>query len=169
GRVGCANVLSDMYALGIVHIDNVLMILASSLEMKDEKVRNQVTSQMIHGFNDMCVLADTHVTGGQSVLNPWPIIGGVAQSVCATKDFIDPVNGQIGDVLVLTKPLGTQVAVNVKEWKMKQQQNWSWLKQHNIITDKSADKAFNIAVGSMIRLNRNGAILMHKYQAHGNI
>ena len=74
GRVGAANVLSDMYALGVVHIDNVLMILAASLDI-DEKSRNIVTRNMMKGFSDCCKLANTDVTGGQSVLNPWPIIG----------------------------------------------------------------------------------------------
>ncbi len=74
GRIGCANVLSDSYALGLGHIDNVLMILAASLEM-DPPIRNTVTQAMIRGFNDCCLLGDTMVTGGQSVLNPWPIIG----------------------------------------------------------------------------------------------
>ena len=74
GRVGAANVLSDMYALAVTNIDNVLMILAASLDI-DEASRNIVTKQMMRGFNDCCLLADTNVTGGQSVLNPWPIIG----------------------------------------------------------------------------------------------
>lgn len=74
GRVGAANVLSDMYALAVTNIDNVLMILAASLDI-DEASRNIVTKQMMRAFNDCCLLADTNVTGGQSVLNPWPIIG----------------------------------------------------------------------------------------------
>ena len=74
GRIGCANVLSDMYALGVIHIDNVLMIIAASTEI-ESKSRDIVTRQMMIGFNDCCLLANTNVTGGQSVLNPWPIIG----------------------------------------------------------------------------------------------
>ncbi len=105
GRVGAANVLSDMYALGVVHIDNVLMILAASLDI-EEKSRNIVTRRMMMGFNDCCLLGNTNVTGGQSVLNPWPIIGGVAKSMTMKTDFIEPYNGEIGDILILTKPLG---------------------------------------------------------------
>jgi selenide,water dikinase len=60
--------------------------------------------------------AGSHVTGGQTVLNPWPIIGGVATSVCADAEIIRPVKIVPGCVLVLTKALGTQVAVNVRQW-----------------------------------------------------
>lgn len=74
GRIGCANVLSDMYALGCATIDNVLMILAASKNMKQPE-RDIVTKEMMRGFNDCCKLAETNVTGGQTVINPWPIIG----------------------------------------------------------------------------------------------
>lgn len=40
-------------------------------------------------------------------MNPWPMIGGVANVMCHTSEFIRPNHGRPGDVLVLTKPLGT--------------------------------------------------------------
>jgi len=166
GRIGAANVLSDMYALGVVHIDNVLMILAASLEM-DESARNTVTRALMKGFADCCLLAKTKVTGGQSVLNPWPIIGGVAKSMCLPKDFIEPYHGRIGDVLVLTKPLGTQIAVNLHEWRQTKDRKYSRLVSQGVITDAIEAQAFRVAKGSMVRLNRTAAILMHKYGARG--
>jgi hypothetical protein len=33
GRIACTNVVSDMYALGVVDIDNILMLIAASLDM----------------------------------------------------------------------------------------------------------------------------------------
>lgn len=44
----------------------------------------------------MCHEAEVEVTGGQTVLNPWPIIGGTAMAVCAQNEFIAPVHAQIG-------------------------------------------------------------------------
>ena len=35
----------------------------------------------MQGFNDVAKEAGTLITGGQSVINPWPIIGGVANVV----------------------------------------------------------------------------------------
>ena len=43
--------------------------------------RNICTQEMVLGFNDACLEAETVVTGGQTVFNPWPIIGGVATSI----------------------------------------------------------------------------------------
>lgn len=172
GRIGCANVLSDLYAMGVVDCDNILMILAASTQMsKDEQ---EVTTRlMIQGFNDAAKEANTSVTGGQTVLNPWPIIGGTAMSVCSNDMFILPEKAVIGDILVLTKPLGTQVAVNLYQWlhqslresETKSDKNWNKVKAG--ITIEEVEKAYETAMTSMSRLNRTGAMLMHKYKAHG--
>jgi len=162
GRIGCANVLSDLYSMAVVDCDTILMLLAASLDMS-ETDRNIVSRLMIEGFNEAAKEAGTKVTGGQTVLNPWPIIGGVAMSTCKTSDFVYPVNAVPGDVLVLTKPLGTQVAVNVFQWS----QSWlSWRKVSGVLTEAEAKEAYAKACESMGRLNRNGARLMHKYGAH---
>ena len=46
------------------------------------------------------------LVGGQTVKNPWPIIGGVATAVREEGTFLRPIAAVPGDVLVLTKPLG---------------------------------------------------------------
>eukprot|EP00457_Paulinella_chromatophora_P008202 gb/GEZN01008231.1/.p1 GENE.gb/GEZN01008231.1/~~gb/GEZN01008231.1/.p1 ORF type:complete len:316 (+),score=42.70 gb/GEZN01008231.1/:187-1134(+) len=163
GRIACANVLSDMYAMGVQHIDNVLMVLACSLEM-EKKERDIVTKEMIKGFDDLCKEAGTQVSGGQSILNPWPIIGGVAKSICKDEDIIMPVGAKVGDVLILTKPLGTQVAVNVFQWVRYKPTLWDKIK--TVITKEEGDVAFVKAQSSMARLNKTGAKLMHKHGAH---
>ncbi len=84
----------------------MLMILGVSLKMQEHQ-REIVTREMIRGFNDCAAEAETLITGGQSVMNQWPIIGGVANVVCHENEYIRPNGGKVGDVLVLTKPLGT--------------------------------------------------------------
>ena len=39
----------------------------------------------------------------QSVLNPWPVIGGVATSICRDGEYTKSNGAQVGDVVVLTK------------------------------------------------------------------
>ena len=51
GRIGCCNVISDIYSMGIERIDNILMILAVSMEM-NEKEKEKITKEMIRGFDD---------------------------------------------------------------------------------------------------------------------
>lgn len=159
GRIACANVLSDMYAMGIADVDNMLMILAASLDMP-ERERMIVTRLLIEGFAAQAKLAGTTVTGGQTVKNPWPIIGGVAKSVVKTDEIIMPEGALPGDVLVLTKPLGTQVAVNVFQWIG---QRTFDEKVGGVLSVDEALLTYSMACESMARLNRNGARLMHKY------
>jgi len=162
GRIAACNVLSDMYAMGVVDVDNVLMLLASSTDMPPE-CASIVTQLMIKGFDEQCKEAGTQVSGGQSVRNPWPIIGGVAQSVCKSEDLILPVNAQPGDVLVLTKPLGTQLAVNGKQWLWNAEK---WTNYAPYVSEKLVRRAFAKANKQMMRLNRTAAKLMHKHHAH---
>ena len=167
GKIGAANVLSDMYSMGIDEIDNMLMVLGASREMTEED-RFISTREMMKGFNDHAHTADTEVSGGQSVLNPWPIIGGVAMSVCHKDDFIAPTGLEIGDVLVLTKPIGTQIAVNMRQAFLKKcDKPGLYSNTKNLLTEEQVVNAYELAAASMEHLNRIGAKLMRKYKSHG--
>ena len=163
GKVACANVLSDQYAMGIIECDNLLMILGASTDMGLEE-RTIVTRKMIEGFNDLAKEAGTIVTGGQTVLNPWPIIGGVAMSTVMEEEMIRPENAKIGDLLILTKPLGTQISVNLYQWLTTKPHRWEKVK--DLITREEVIESYNKSIISMTRLNKNGSKLMHKFKAH---
>ena len=115
GRIACANTLSDLYAIGAHRVDTMLMILSVSTKMEEEH-RDIVTRKMIEGFNDACKEAGTKVSGGQTVFNPWPILGGCASTTLIEHEIIRADGLQSGDVLVLTKPLGSQIAANLALW-----------------------------------------------------
>ena len=149
-----------MYAMGVVDIDTMLMILGVSVDMEPNAM-DYVTRELIRGFNDQARVAVTNVTGGQTVRNPWPMIGGVACSMCREDvDFIRPVHGQVGDVLVLTKPLGTQLAVNMFEW-MRTAAKYDRVK--DIITVDEIVSGYKMAMCSMSYLNLDASKLMWKY------
>ena len=95
----------------------------------------------------------------------------------------------VGDVLVLTKPLGTQVAVNAHQW-LDLPDRWNRIKL--VVSEDDVRKSYLRAIDSMARLNRTGssadsflspsqllrllikmfywriqaARMMHKYNAH---
>lgn len=163
GRIACANVLSDLYATGVTECDNMLMLLGISNDMSHNE-RQVATQLVIEGFNDAAKQAGTTVNGGQTVLNPWFIIGGVATSIVKREEVILPDQAVTGDVIVLTKPLGTQVAVNAHQWVDKQTALWDKIK--GTVTEDDVEKAYQASMESMSRLNLNAARLMHKYQAH---
>ena len=49
GRITCANVLSDLYAMGVTECDNMLMLLTVSSKMT-EKERDVVIPLIMSGF-----------------------------------------------------------------------------------------------------------------------
>lgn len=69
-----------------------------------------------------------------------------------------------GDFIVLTKPLGTQLATNTYHW-MKDESE-SWLKLKESLTEEDVLLMYGRAIKSMAMLNDVAAKLMHKYEAH---
>lgn len=165
GRLACCNVLSDIYAMGISRVDHMLMILGISLAMREEH-RQIVTREMIRGFDDCAKEAGTQITGGQSIMNPWPIIGGVANVMCQSNEYTKPNHGQPGDVLVLSKPLGTQPAVNLRQ-KLTSKEGKEGFFNGKAINEQEINDAYHMAIESMGHLSRNTARLMSKYKSRG--
>ena len=165
GRITAANVLSDMYALGVVDVDNVLMLLGACRDMTPEE-RTIVSSGLMRGFTDAVEAAGSRVTGGQTTQNGWPLVGGVAMSCCSEAEIVRPVGARPGDVLVLTKPLGTQLAGNLYQWRRTNVAQCEQLAANGVCSREDAMRAFDLAVASMCRLNRNGARAMHRHGAH---
>jgi len=162
GRIGCANVLSDLYACGVTHCDNLLMLVGVCDGMTVEQ-QDTITLNFMQGFGWGAREGGTRVTGGQTVINSWPLIGGVAMSVVRREELIVPEGAVPGDVLVLTKALGTQVASNVHQWLEKPDR---WQRIEKVMEKEEALVAFVKATRSMCRLNKVAAELMHKYKAH---
>ena len=154
--------LSDLYAMGVVSCHNMLMLLATSKDFTDIE-RDVVIPLLMKGFQDTAREAGCLVTGGQTVVNPWCTVGGVASSVCRDGDVIMPENAEAGMVLVLTKALGTQVVVNLHQWMEEEGDKWDKVKE--VVSKEEVKDAYRQGMMSMARLNLTGAKLMHKYKA----
>ena len=72
------------------------------------------------------------------------MIGGVATTVCHKDEYVKVNQGKPGDKLMLTKPLGTQVAVNLNEWLLKGDPKWKLAR--NFMTEERARDAYYLAV-----------------------
>lgn len=48
--------------------------------------------------------------------NMWPMLGGCAIGIVKDNEFRWPYNAKPGDKLILTKPLGTRLAINTMQW-----------------------------------------------------
>lgn len=171
GRIGAANVLSDLYSMGIYECDSMLMLLAASTDM-DESDKYQSTMMIMKGYADCCREAGVLVTGGQTVQNPWPLIGGIAMACVAPSRMVHPSrpNGphfkglSKGDILVLTKPIGNQIAVNVKQWVQRPSPMYQKYIEGRMSIEE-IDYLYTRAANGMARLNYHGAKYMRDFNA----
>lgn len=74
GRIALANVVSDIYAVGVVDIDKIDMILSASTSFTDHE-RDVVLPMIINGFKDAAKDAGCDVKVQNIAENPWCIIG----------------------------------------------------------------------------------------------
>ena len=62
--------------------------------------------------------------------------------------IFSPDSAVVGDVLVMTKPLGTQVAANAHQW-MDQPERWNRIKL--VVSEEDVRKAYQRSMDSMAR------------------
>lgn len=163
GAIAFANVVSDIYSCGVEYIDELKIILSIPEELNDDE-RQQVVDDIISGFRESAKLIKCRLTIERININPWCMIGGIASSVCTKDEIVFPTKATAGDALILTKPLGVQLATNAPIWMAEDNENWKKLSQH--LSPDDVNEAYQKAVKSMKTLNHIGAKLMQKYKAH---
>ena len=165
GRIGAANVLSDLFSCGITEIRSVLMILSASTQMSKPH-QLIVTRLMIQGFADAVREAKSRVVGGQSVMNEFPMIGGAAIGLSRELEPYVPRNAKPGDVLLLTKPLGSQILVNVNQYYKNDDEKWKKLSlEKRLISGDKIEELYEKGVEWLGQLNDVPARLMLKHGA----
>uniref|UniRef100_A0A182N387 PurM-like C-terminal domain-containing protein n=1 Tax=Anopheles dirus TaxID=7168 RepID=A0A182N387_9DIPT len=163
GRIALANVVSDVFAVGATEIDQIKLLVTAPTEFTDRE-REVVVPMVMKGFLEAAKECNAPVQIGSIAENPWCIIGGAATAVCHRSELIMPYNAMEGDAIVLTKPLGTQLATNAYIWMHEKSENWTRLQER--LSEADIEQTYRIALESMSRLNRKGAELMRKHDAH---
>ena len=104
GQIAAANSLSDVYAMGGRPL--TAMAIAG---MPTELLNNDEIAEIFRGGADMIKLANCSLVGGHTIKNPEPIYGLSVTGVVHPDKFLANAHAQDGDVLLLTKPLGTGI------------------------------------------------------------
>jgi selenide,water dikinase len=164
GKISFANVASDVYSSGVTEIDDLKIIIQIPEEFSDEE-RDSIVPAILEGFQDSAKEAACKLTLNSITINPWCVIGGIASSVVPKSQIKFPIYAAAGDLLILTKPLGTRLATNAPFWMASQGENWQLMSAHSL-TPQAIEEANEIAVKSMVALNKTAAHLMHKYDSH---
>lgn len=105
GRVAACNATSDAFVKGGVDNVNALVVLGLPREIRD------AAGEILRGLVDAIEGMNGVVSGGHTVLNPWPIAGAAVTATGAQDELLTTRAVSPGDRLYLTKPLGTQPAM----------------------------------------------------------
>ncbi|MER3464734.1 MAG: selenide, water dikinase SelD, partial [Chitinophagaceae bacterium] len=104
GRIAAANSVSDVYAMG----GTPLMAIAI-LGFPIDKLPTSVAQQMLEGARAVCKEANIPLAGGHTIDSNDPIFGLAVTGSVAVKHLKQNNKAKEGDVLLLTKPIGSGV------------------------------------------------------------
>lgn len=104
GRIAAANALSDLYAMGAKPAF-ALVIAAFPLA----RLPLSVLKEMLRGVSDTARAAGIDILGGHTVDSSEPLLGLSATGFVEGKKVVRNRGGKPGDILYLTKPLGTGI------------------------------------------------------------
>ena len=105
GAIAAANACSDVYAMG----GKVLM--AVNVAAFPENFPREAIVAIFAAASDVMAQAGGSVAGGHTIRNPEPIFGLAVQGIVHPDRVFTKGGAREGDVLLLSKPLGTGIAL----------------------------------------------------------
>ena len=141
GRIAAANALSDVYAMGGKPVS------ALNLVGWPRALDFALLGRVLEGAGAICAAAGVAILGGHSVDDPEPKFGLAVTGTVDPGKIVRKTGARPGDVLILTKPLGTGIiSSGIKEGRV-------------------ASETVSRAVGVMTALNRGAAEAMVEHGA----
>lgn len=103
GLIAAANALSDVYAMGAEPF------LALNIACLPVDLPADITSEIVRGLADKVKEAGAVIAGGHTIQDEEPKVGLVALGFADEGHLMTKAKAEVGDKLVLTKPLGMGV------------------------------------------------------------
>jgi len=107
GRIAAANSLSDIYAMGGQPVTALNLIMFPS-----KKLSMDILKGILQGGSEKVAEAGASLAGGHSVEDDEPKYGLAVTGIVSPKGVLTNAGAKSGDLLILTKPLGTGVLFN---------------------------------------------------------
>jgi len=139
GQIAAANALSDVYAMG------GQVLTALNLVMFPAKIPMDVLKEILLGGHDKVSEAGGVILGGHTIADDIPKYGLAVTGWIHPDHIVTNSNAKPGDVLILTKPIGTGIVISAKK--------------NNLAPDNS----YGEALKNMKLLNDKGALIMNRY------
>ncbi len=129
GAIAAANALSDLYAMG------AYPILTLNVAAMPGSLSTDIVSEIFRGGAEKVREAGAVIAGGHTIQDDEPKYGLVAVGLVETDKLLTKAGAEVGDILVLTKPLGTGVTTTALKSGTAQEkdivQAVAWMKRLN--------------------------------------
>jgi selenide, water dikinase len=136
GRIAAANAISDVYAMG-----GTPLLAHAVLGWPVATLSAAIARSVIAGGRAACAECGIPLAGGHSINNLEPIFGLAVNGIAPLENVRRNSTAKPGDVLLLTKPLGTGILATAGKFGM------------------LSEEDRNHATECMVALNRIGAVL----------
>ena len=104
GAIAAANALSDIYAMGG---DPLFALNIVGFPVK--RLSLQVLNMILEGARTIAAEANVNILGGHTIEDSEPKFGMAVTGIGHPENILSNNNAQPGDVLILTKPVGTGI------------------------------------------------------------
>jgi selenide,water dikinase len=104
GAIAAANSLSDIYAMGGKPVTALNIV-----GYPPQSVPLSALEEMLKGGAEKAMEADVSIIGGHTIKTKEPLYGLAVVGTVHPQKIISNAGAKIGDVLILTKPLGTGI------------------------------------------------------------
>ncbi|GAA0462046.1 selenide, water dikinase SelD [Alkalibacillus silvisoli] len=141
GQIAAANALSDVYAMG-ADVKTALNIVGFSVK----KYGSDVLARILQGAEDQVHQAGGSIVGGHSIDDDEPKFGLSVTGFVHPDNLWTNIGAQLGDALVLTKPIGIGIATTA------------------IKKDLASPKIVEEAIKWMTQLNKETAEQLRNYK-----
>ncbi|MDZ4278538.1 MAG: selenide, water dikinase SelD, partial [Dehalococcoidia bacterium] len=142
GAIAAANALSDIYAMGGE------AALALNIAAFPADMASDVITEIFRGGADKIEEAGAALAGGHTIIDAEPKYGLCVIGLVHPERVFTKAGARPGDLLYLTKPLGTGLITTAAKF------------------DETDSDALSSAIESMTALNRHAAHLVRELEAH---
>ena len=134
GRIAAANAISDVYAMG-----GTPLMAVAILGFPVEKLPLQMAQQILEGGRSICAEAGIPLAGGHTIDTSEPIFGLAVTGSVALPHLKRNMDAQAGDLLFLTKPLGSGLLSTALKRDVLTDPHYSILIQHLTTLNKAGE------------------------------
>jgi len=142
GRIAAANALSDVYAMGGTPLT------ALSIVCYPEHGDMTVLGEILRGGADALARAKVALMGGHTVRDPEIKFGFAVTGEVHPRRIVSNAGAKRGDVLVLTKPLGTGILATALKRRLLPDDDLAVLTAQLTMTNRGAAEAMSAAHAS---------------------